>query len=64
MKPTVDQLNALFVMGRQNQVVVEFLSAWRMKELEQLPYATNNVEVQRGRVQVLTELQKLLDTRS
>ena len=63
-KPTAEQLTALFVMGRQNSVATEYLTAWRNEELEQLPFASNSVDVQRGRVQVLTEIQKLLGLRS
>lgn len=62
MKPSADQLNALRQMARHNPQVVEFLNEWRQAELESLPFATNNLDVCRGRVQTLTELQRFLAT--
>ena len=48
-------------LARQFPEFGDFLSAWRQKELEQLPYAVAaNLDVTRGRVQSLTELQKAI----
>lgn len=44
-------------VGRQYPKFVEILSRWRIEELERLPYSQKEiVDVQRGRVQALTEL--------
>ena len=48
-------------LARQFPELREFLSAWRQEELEKLPYGTAaNLDVLRGRVQSLTELQQAL----
>lgn len=60
MKPTVEQLKNLRTMIRQYPEFLDYLSAWRMKELEALPFAKDNVGVQQGRVQTLTEMQRVL----
>lgn len=47
-------------VARQFPAFVEILNRWRSEELERLPYATNQMDVMRGRVQSLTELQAFL----
>ena len=48
-------------LARQYPELGEFLSQWRQEELEKLPYGTAaNLDVLRGRVQSLTELQQAL----
>lgn len=60
MKVAAEQLQDFRMMARQYPQFVEFLSTWRQKELESMPYATNNLDVIRGRVQTLTEMQGVL----
>jgi hypothetical protein len=61
MKLSPEQQNTFGNLARQFPEFGEFLSAWRQKELEQLPYAAAaNLDVTRGRVQSLTELQKAI----
>jgi hypothetical protein len=53
------QKQSFEALARQYPELGEFLSAWRQEELEKLPYGTaSNLDVLRGRVQTLTELQK------
>jgi hypothetical protein len=48
-------------LARQYPELGEFLRVWRQEELEKLPYGTAaNLDVLRGRVQTLTELQQAL----
>lgn len=48
-------------LARQYPEFGEYLAAWRQQELESLPYGVgNNLDVLRGRVQTLTELQQCL----
>lgn len=60
MKPSADQLGFLRKMARQFPEFTEYVAQWRMKELEALPYAKDNLNMQQGRVQTLTELQRIL----
>lgn len=64
MRATAEQLHGFKNMARQYLEFSEYLNAWRSEELEKLPFANNeNLDVLRGRVQALTEMQRLLDTR-
>lgn len=57
------QLQMLQNVTRQFPEFYELLSTWRSTELETLPFAVGsvvNLNVLQGRVQVLTEMQKLL----
>ena len=61
---TPEEVRLFKDVARQYPKMVEILTAWRTKELEILPDAINtNVGVLQGRVQVLTEVQKLFDPR-
>jgi len=51
-------------MARQFPEFAEFLDAWRQEELEAIPYGKDSLDVKRGRVQTLTELQRHLSLRS
>ena len=56
---------AMTNIARQHTVFVEYLEAWRLSELETLPYGAGiNLDVLRGRVQTLTELRKSLSDRT
>jgi hypothetical protein len=48
---------------RQFPAFVEILNRWRSDELENLPFAVNNLDVMRGRVQALTEMKRLFEPR-
>jgi hypothetical protein len=50
-------------VARQFPEFVEILNRWRSSELDTLPYAANNLDVMRGRVQTLTEMQGFLQPR-
>ena len=55
------ELKLLNDVGRQYPRFVEILSRWRTEELERLPYTNkDNVDVMRGRVQALTEMQRAI----
>jgi hypothetical protein len=55
------QKQAFDNLARQYPELNEYLSSWRQQELEALPYGVgNNLDVLRGRVQTLTELQQCL----
>ena len=60
MKPTAAQAETLRKLTRQFPEFVELIDEWRSKELETLPYAKDNLNVQQGRVQALSELQRFL----
>jgi hypothetical protein len=60
MKPSAAQTETLRKLSRQFPEFVEFVDEWRGKELEALPYAKDNLNVQQGRVQALSELQRFL----
>jgi hypothetical protein len=61
MKLSPEQVTTFGNMTRQFPEFGVFLASWRQKELESLPYGTAaNLDVVRGRVQSLTELQKAL----
>lgn len=63
MKPTQDQIASFTNMVRQFREFAEFIESWRQQELEQLPYAKDNLDVLRGRVQTLTEMQRHIGLR-
>jgi hypothetical protein len=51
----------LAALARTNHALVPWLSEWRQKELDQLPFASpTNVAVAQGRCQVLTEMLRLV----
>ena len=59
-RPSEEVVHQIASMARQYPLFVEWLSEWRMHELEQIPYTTNNAAVAQGRCQVLSELNKLV----
>jgi len=51
-------------LARQFPEFLAYLGEWRQDELEKLPYAVAaNLDVTRGRVQILTELRQALEDR-
>lgn len=62
MKPCSPELKAQAEsMARQFPEVAKLISDWRKDELEILPFSRNeSLDVLRGRVQALTELQRFL----
>ncbi len=63
MKPSTDLAASFNSMVRQYPEFAEFVESWRREELEQLPYGGPSVDVMRGRVQTLNELQRHLGLR-
>lgn len=57
MRLSADELKVCQTIARQYPEFVELLNRLRTDELEVLPFATNNLDVMRGRVQALTEMQ-------
>lgn len=65
LKPTPQQKQAFENLARQYPELGEYLSAWRQDELEKLPFGVAaNLDVMRGRVQSLTEVQEAIFGRS
>lgn len=60
IRPDPNVVKAFAIVVRQYPEVAEFIAAWRMHELEQLPSALNNAALMQGRCQVLGELYKLV----
>jgi hypothetical protein len=60
MKPfTPAQRQSFEALARQFPELGEYLSVWRQEELEKLPFGEgHSLDVMRGRVQALTEIQK------
>ena len=62
IRPDEKTVKAFAIAVRQFPEILEFIAAWRMHELEQLPnVAPNIVNTAQGRCQVLTELCKLVN---
>jgi hypothetical protein len=59
IRPDEKTVKAFALAVRQFPEVLEYLAAWRLHELEQLPNAINNAALMQGRCQVLGELYKL-----
>ena len=59
IRPDERTVKAFALAVRQFPEILEYLAAWRMHELEQLPSAVNNAALMQGRCQVLGELYKL-----
>lgn len=59
IRPDERTVKAFAIAVRQFPEILEFLAAWRMHELEQLPNAVNNAALMQGRCQVLGEIYKL-----
>jgi len=59
-RPDEKLLHSFRTIARQYPEFVEYLSEWRLEELEQLPYAKDNLGVLQGRAQTLKELQRAL----
>ena len=57
MRLSAEELKIFQSVARQYPEFVEVLNRWREEELEVLPFATTQLDVLRGRVQALTELQ-------
>jgi len=63
LRPNPEQLKQIQMLARQFPNFVEFLSAWRMEELESLAGTSGtNVDVMRGRIQTLTELRQVFSS--
>lgn len=61
IRPEPELLRLLVNMAGQYPAFVDWLGAWRQRELETLPnVAPQAVAIAQGRCQVLTELLKLL----
>jgi hypothetical protein len=60
IRPDPKVVKAFAITSRQYPEILEYLEAWRMRELEQLPSAINNAALMQGRCQVLNELYKLV----
>jgi hypothetical protein len=60
IRPDPKVVKAFAITSRQYPEILEYLEAWRMRELEQLPNAINNAALMQGRCQVLGELYKLV----
>lgn len=61
IKLDADEVRVMHDVGRQFPKFVEILNRWRTTELETLPFAKNeNLDVMRGRIQSLAELQKAI----
>ena len=58
MRLTAEESKIFQNVARQYPEFVAVLSRWREEELENLPYAASNLDVMRGRVQTLTELER------
>lgn len=58
IRPEPKIIKATAAAVRQYPELLEYLHAWRMHELENLPNAVNNSAVSQGRCQVLGELYK------
>ena len=56
IRPEPRVVKAVAQMVRQYPEILEFIQAWRMHELENLPSAVNHAAVSQGRCQVLGEL--------
>lgn len=56
IRPEPRVVKAFAQMIRQYPEILEFIHAWRMHELENLPSAVNHTAVSQGRCQVLGEL--------
>jgi hypothetical protein len=61
MKPNVEQLEMLKKLGNQFPEFGDYLTAWRQGEMETLAYGVGgSLDVMRGRIQSLTELQQAI----
>ena len=58
IKPEPALIKALAYVVRTHPEIMEWIAAWRMHELEQLPHAISCPAVFQGRCQVLGELYK------
>jgi hypothetical protein len=58
IRPEPKVIKAVAMAVRQYPEVLEYLHAWRMHELDNLPYTVNSSAVSQGRCQVLGELYK------
>lgn len=56
IKPEPQVVKVMASIVRQHPDFLEWLKDWRMRELEQLPSASNNTALMQGRCQVLGEL--------
>jgi hypothetical protein len=56
IRPDERATKALANVVQHYPEVVEWIAAWRMHELQRLPYAINNPTLFQGRCQVLDEL--------
>ena len=58
IRPEPKVIKAVAMAVRQYPEILQYLSDWRMHELENLPSTVNNAAVSQGRCQVLGELYK------
>jgi len=61
IRPEPRVVKAVAQMVRQYPEILEFIQAWRMHELENLPSAVNHAAVSQGRCQVLGEIASLAE---
>jgi len=61
IRPDADVTKVLAQIYRNNPAFIEWLNASLKKELDALPYCTNNIQLAQGRTQVLTELTNTLN---
>lgn len=60
VRPPPEILQQWGTIARQHPAVVQWVSDWYRRELEQLPYVGGSTSLAQGRCQVLTEMNKLL----
>lgn len=60
LRPDPEVTKVLAQVYRNHPAFVEWLNANLDKELQGLPYCTNNIQLAQGRTQVLTELTNAL----
>lgn len=64
IRPNEEVTKVLAQVYRNYPAFVEWLNANLDKELRELPYCTNNVQLAQGRTQVLTDLTNMLNDSS
>lgn len=60
LRPPPEIIQQWGTIARQHPAVVQWMSDWYRRELEQLPYVGSSTSLAQGRCQVLTEMNKLL----
>ena len=60
IRPSPEVIKALAASVRQYPEIARWFEEWRMHELEQLPNVAQNMALEQGRCQVLSELSKFV----